>query len=71
MADAVFFIAAFGMSMALAALIERIGEWIGGLRSGGTGGMEPWRWRPMPPRPRPHGGSTARRRRSPRVGSGS
>ncbi len=72
MATAVFFIAAFSLSMAGAALIEWIGERIGGLRSGGSGGqgggIAPWHHGPMPPHPGPHGRGVRRlqpRRRRP------
>jgi hypothetical protein len=77
-ATAVFFIAAFSLSMAGAALIEWIGERIGGLRSGGSGGqgggIAPWRHGPMPPHPGPHGrgvprlGPARRRPSGPGVG---
>ncbi len=77
-ATAIFFIGAFALAMAGAALIEWIGERIGGLRSGGNGGpgsgIEPWRYGPMPPHPGPHGGSAhglqPRRRRPSAPGVG-
>jgi hypothetical protein len=70
-ATAIFFIAAFAVSMGVAAAVERLGAWIFASRSGGGGGMGPWRWRPTPPPPRPHGslGADAPARRPPRVGS--
>ncbi len=59
MGDAIFFIVAFNVAMAGAALIEWIGDRIGGLRSGGNGGagggIDPWRHGPMPPHPGLHG----------------
>jgi hypothetical protein len=75
-ATATFFIAAFSLAMAGAALIEWIGERVGGLRSGGTGGqgggIAPWRHGPMPPHPGPHDRAADRRREprpsAPRVG---
>jgi hypothetical protein len=68
--DAIFFIVAFIVSMAGAALIEWIGERIGGLRSGGNGGAGggngPWRHGPLPPHPGPHGRGARRLQRGSR-----
>jgi hypothetical protein len=62
----VFIIVAFSLSMAGAAVIEWIGERIGGLRSGGSGGrgggIAPWQHGPMPPHPGPHGRGVRRPR---------
>ena len=71
MTDMIEFIVEFALAGAVAVAIERLGSWIGGLRSGGSGGrggdMAPWRHGPMPPHPGPHGGATGRTaRRGPR-----